>query len=127
MKYLLILSMLLIVGCTHDTRIEHRANSLARENEDLKSQLDAVNAKLDLCNSYSGGLEISQPDNSKNQTPEPQYEETDVYIIEGVRCYYSVKMECGRAFDHCEDNKIRECMTNVKFEFKTERKLVEQE
>ena len=61
---------------------------------------------------------------------EPEYEEVDVYYVDGTKCYKtetsSEAPSCGRGFWECADGKIRECMTNVKYEIKTENKLVEE-
>lgn len=130
-KFFLGFMMLVMVGCTSDNEASLRAKikDLRETNETLESQLNSCQAKLD----FARPLETSsaqQQEPATQEPSEPQYEEVDVYYVDSTKCYKTDESgsvpACGRGFWECGDHKVRECLTNVKYEIKTEKKLVEE-
>lgn len=117
----------LLTGCTGEE------GALRHQLIDVKNDLYACSSKLEQYELRDLGRnqDLSPIQSEPEQPSEPEYEEVDVYVVDGTKCYASEGQgeapACGRGFWKCNDGKIRECMVNVKYEIKTERKLVEQE
>lgn len=128
-KFFLGFMMLGLIGCSsnEDSNLKQTVRDLRESNETLQSDLNSCQAKLDL-NPQPAVTVSSEPE--VEEVVEPSYEEVDVYVVDGTRCYSSSDPEqlpaCGRGFWDCKDGAIRSCMMNVKFKIETEKKLIEE-
>jgi hypothetical protein len=134
MKYVLIIPVMFLIGCTGES---DQIESLQRLQRSTQENLQTCQQQLDFYRQSGGSLnQNTDPNDSYNSEPEkpaePEYEEVDVYEVDGTKCYATDDMDnaapaCGRSFWKCNDKVLRECMTNVKYKISKERKLVEQE
>lgn len=129
MKYLVLTLALILAGCTSSNDDSRQLKADLRETQ---MNLQSCQSRLEMYTSTGSGSSSTQEVESEPEKPaEPEYEDVDVYIVDGTKCYASENQgeapACGRGFWKCNDGKIRECMVNVKYEIKTEKKLVEQE
>lgn len=127
---IIILALAILCSCSdNSSKLREAQHDLRFTSEQLQTCQNQLAVYRD------SGSSSSDSNNSYNSEPEkpaePEYEDVDYYVVDGTKCYATEAAgeapSCGRGFWKCNDGKIRECMTNVKYEIKTEKKLIEQE
>ncbi len=129
-QFLLVMSFYVcfgvLVGCTDNS--SSQIAGLERLQKNTQENLMTCQQQLEYYRQIGG----SNTESKEIERSKPEYEEVNVYEVDGTKCYATDDMEtaapaCGRSFWKCKDGVLRECMTNVKYKISKERKLVEEE
>jgi len=129
MKYLILPLVLFIVSCTDNSA--NIIDGLEKLQKETQTNLVSCQNSLDAYrnNSSSGSFNQLDSQPEPEQPKQPEYEEVDVWYVDGTKCYGANESDsipaCGRSFWDCKDGFSRNCMTNVKYKTSTEQKLVE--
>lgn len=127
MKYLILPLILVIAGCTETTQLTPSVRDASVD--ELRDKVTSLEAKLEFCQSDLQRATQYQAPPEPEQPKQLEYEEVDVWHVDGTKCYGADSdpiPACGRSFWDCKDGFNRNCMTNVKYKTSTEQKLVEE-
>lgn len=126
MKYLIVLSSLILAGCSFDNEV---IAGLERLQKETQYNLQSCQSQLETYRSSGSSSDLNDSYQEPAKPAEPEYEEVeyaDLYLnLTKVRCYDREVEACGMTFTTCADGFVYRCMKDAKYKIGTEQKLVE--